>query len=270
MKRVLLIVPAVLLSLALGGCTGGPAAPPASAGAASESATVATVGTLSEEGQDLGNSRPTVSFDGLMVRRRVVIAVESANDADLAGVRTDLESAAAAAGSTLESISPDVLEPALLQKMVPELIVALPAGATVDQGRAIVTKATEEAGEAKAGVDNFYVLPVLVHDLRFTADTEDPTALSAAVDLEGIVSDALGNYSTTVEDGRLSIDYTGPLLGDETVESVRAGIARQAHTAVSAAVGPRSSAGEGVDMATEPAWDPEQLVSPQEHPHPAG
>jgi hypothetical protein len=270
MKRVLPLAPAVLLSLALGGCTGGPAAPPASAGAESESATATTVGALSEEGHDVGNSRPTVSFDGLMVRRRVVIAVESANDADLAGVRTDLESAAAAAGSTLESISPDVLEPALLQKMVPELIVALPAGATVDQGRAIVARATEEAGEAKAGVDNFYVLPVLVHDLRFTADTEDPAALSAAVDLEGIVSDALGNYSTTVADGRLSIDYTGPLLGDETVEIVRAGIARQAHTAVSAAVGPKSSAGEGVDMAAEPAWDPEQLVSSQEHPHPAG
>jgi hypothetical protein len=270
MKRVLLLAPAVLLSLALGGCTGGPAAPPASAGAASESATATTVGALSEEGHDVGNSRPTVSFDGLMVRRRVVIAVESALDADLAGVRRDLEKAAAAEGSTLESISPDVLEPALLLKMVPELIVALPATATVSQGRAIVTKATEEAGTAKPGVENFYVLPILVHDLRFTAETQDPAALSAAVDLEGIVSDALGVYVTTVGDGKLIIDYTGPLLGDETVESVRAGIARQVHTEASTTVGPRSSTGEGVDMATEPAWDPEQLDAAQEHPHQAG
>jgi hypothetical protein len=271
MKRVLLLAPAVLLSLTLGGCTGGPAAPPVSPGAANESASATTVGALSEEGHDVGNSRPVVSFDGLMVRRRVVIAVESALDADLAGVRGDLDKAAAAEGSTLENISPDVLEPALLQKMVPELVVALPATATINQGRAIVTKATQEAGEAKPGVENFYVLPVLVHDLRFTADTDDPAALSAAVDLEGIVSDALGNYVTTVEDGRLNIDYTGPLLGDETIESVRAGIARQAHTAVSAAsIGPRSSAGEGVDMATEPAWDPEQLETAQEHPHQAG
>jgi hypothetical protein len=270
MNRVLWVAPAVLLSLTLGGCTGGgPAAPSASGGAAGDSATATNAGA--EEGHDVGNGRPPVSFDGLMVRRRVVIAVESANDADLAGVRSDLETAAAAAGSTLENISPDVLEPALLQKMVPELIVALPADATVDQGRAIVSKATGEAAEAKAGVDNFYVLPVLVHDLRFTADTEDPAALSAAVDQEGIVSDALGNYDTTVEDGQLRIDYTGPLLGDEIVESVRAGIARQVHTAVPAAdVGPRTSTGEGVDMAKEPAWDPEQLVTSQEHPHPAG
>jgi hypothetical protein len=268
MKRVFVIAPAVLLSLALGGCTGGGPAP---AAPASEPATATTVGDLSEQGQDLGNSRPAVSFDGLMVRRRVVIAVESALDADLAGVRRDLDKAAAAEGSTLENISPDVLEPALLQKMVPELIVALPATATVDQGRAIVTKATEEAGEAKPGVENFYVLPVLVHDLRFTAETADPAGLSAAVDLEGIVSDALGNYVTSVENGQLVIDYTGPLLGDETVENVRAGIARQAHTTESAAaVGPRSTTGEGVNMATEPAWDPEQLETAQEHPHQAG
>ena len=270
MKRVFVVAPAVLLSLALGGCTGGPGEPPAPAAPASEASTATTVGALSEEGQDLGNSRPTVSFDGLMVRRRVVIAVESALDADLPGVRRYLDNAAAADRSTLENISPDVLEPALLQKMVPELIVALPATATVDQGRAIVTKATEEAGVAKTGVENFYVLPVLVHDLRFTADTEDPAGLSAAVDLEGIVSDALGNYVTSVENGQLVIDYTGPLLGDETVENVRAGIARQAHTAVSVAVGPRSGTGEGVDMATEPAWDPEQLETATEHPHQAG
>jgi hypothetical protein len=223
---------------------------------------------LSEEGHDVGNSRPAVSFDGLMVRRQVVIAVESANDADLAGVRSDLETAATAAGSTLQSISPDVLEPALLQRMVPELILAIPATATVDDGRAIVQKATAGREAARAGVDNFYVLPVLVHDLRFSATTGDPAALSAAVDEEGIVADALGNYDTSVEDGELSITYTGPLLGDETVESVRAGIARQAHVEASAiAVGPRATTGTGVDMANEPEWDPELLGAAQEHTH---
>lgn len=268
MTRVLMVAPAVLLALALGGCTsGGPVTPVA---LESGDPTVTSVG-LAEEGQDLGNGRPDVTFDGLMVRRRVVIAVESANDADLAGVRTDLETAAAAAGSTLTPISPDVLEPALLLRMVPELILALPSTATVDQGRAMVQKATESSGKPKAGLENFYVLPVLVHDLRFTATTKDAAGLSAAVDQEGIVSDALGNYDTTVEGGELSIAYTGPLLGDEIVESVRAGIARRAHTAASAvAVGPRATTGSGVDMAREPAWDEEQLESGKEHPHSGG
>jgi hypothetical protein len=267
MRRVLIAAPAVLLSLTLGGCTGGPAVPSASTGGANEPATVTGAGPA-EEGQDLGNGRPRVTFDGLMVRRQVVIAVESGNDADLAGIRTDLEAAAAATGSALAGISPDVLEPALLQRMVPELILAVPATATVDEGRAIVRKATEGRESARAGVDNFYVLPVLVHDLRFSATTGDPAALSAAVDGEGIVSDALGNYETTVDGQQISITYTGPLLGDETVESVRAGIARQAHVEASAiAVGPRATTGTGVDMANEPEWDPEQLGTAKEHTH---
>jgi hypothetical protein len=216
----------------------------------------------------VGNGRPDVSFDGLMVRRRVVIAVESANDADLAGLRTDLETAAAATGSSLAPISPDVLEPALLLRMVPELILALPATATVDQGRAMVNKAIEGKATATAGVENFYVLPVLVHDLRFSATTGDPAALSAAVDEEGIVSDALGNYETTVDGQQISIAYTGPLLGDEIIESVRAGIARQANTPASAIdVGPRATTGSGVDLASEPPWDEEQFETEKEH-HP--
>ena len=267
MKRVFVIAPAVLLSLALGGCTGGGPAP---AAPASESATATTVGDLSEEGQDLGNSRPAVSFDGLMVRRRVVIAVESALTPIWPASGGTSTRPPRPRGPCWRTFPLTCSSPHCCRS-VPELIVALPATATVDQGRAIVTKATEEAGEAKPGVENFYVLPVLVHDLRFTADTEDPAGLSAAVDLEGIVSDALGNYATSVENGQLVIDYTGPLLGDETVESVRAGIARQAHTAASAAaVGPRSTTGAGVDMATEPAWDPEQLETAKEHPHQAG
>jgi hypothetical protein len=267
MSGVLWVAPAVLLSLTLGGCTGGgPAAPaPEESGPAN-----ATNVGVSEEGHDVGNGRPEVTFDGLMVRRRVVIAVESVNDADLAGVRKDLETAAAAVGSTLAGISPDVLEPALLLRMVPELILALPATATVDQGRAIVNKAIEGKGTAKTGVENFYVLPVLVHDLRFSATTADPAALSAAVDGEGIVSDALGNYDTTVEGQQISIAYTGPLLGDEIVESVRAGIARQARVTASAiAVGPRATTGSGVDMASEPAWD-EELETEKEHAHSGG
>ncbi len=63
------------------------------------------------------------------------------------------------------------------------------------------------------GPKHFHVLQVLVHDLRFSIDTANPAALSAAVDREGILSDALGNYDTNVGNGVLSIDYTGPAAG---------------------------------------------------------
>jgi hypothetical protein len=275
MQRTLLIAPAVLLAFSLAGCTGGaqagPAANPSLTAAAGSSANAAgtadRVLAQAEEGQDLGNGRPTVSYDGLMVRRRVVIAVHTALDADLAGIRKRLDAAAAARGTALTDVSPDVLEPAVLQQMVPEVTVALPATATADDGRTIVRAVTEQ-DTGKLGVENFYVLPVLVHDLRFSVDTADPAAVSAGVDREGIVSDALGNYSTQARDGQLSISYTGPLLGDEIVETVREGIGRQAHVpAGKVAVAPRSDAGTGVDMAAEPPWDPEELESQAIHPH---
>ncbi|MET3936518.1 hypothetical protein [Arthrobacter sp. OAP107] len=271
MKRTLLIAPAVLLAFSLAGCTGGvqasPAANPAPSAPASSAAAADRVLAQAEEGQDLGNGRPTVSYDGLMVRRRVVIAVHAGLEADVAGIRKRLDAAAAARGTVLSAISPDVLEPAVLQQMVPEVTVALPSTATPDDGRTIVRAVTEE-DTSKLGVKNFYVLPVLVHDLRFSVATADPGAVSAAVDREGIVSDALGNYSTVAQGGQLSISYTGPLLGDETVESVREGISRQAHVpAAQVAVAPRSTSGTGVNMAAEPPWDAEQLEDQAIHPH---
>lgn len=272
MNRSLLIAAAVLLAFSLAGCTGGvqasPAANPAPIPPSSSAANAADrVLAQAEEGQDLGNGRPTVSYDGLMVRRRVVIAVHTALDADAAGIRKRLGAAAAARGMALSAISPDVLEPAVLQQMVPEVIVALPSTATPDDGRSIVRAVTGE-DTGKLGVKDFYVLPVLVHDLRFSAATTDPAGVSARVDREGIVSDALGNYSTVARKGRLSISYTGPLLGDEIVESVRDGISRQAQiSAGEVTVGPRSPAGTGVDMAAEPPWDPEQLEGQAIHPH---
>jgi hypothetical protein len=276
MKRVLLLAPAVLLSLS--SCTSGvqvgldPAFAPNATSATPGSgngtgATTDTVLAQAEEGQDLGNGRPAVSYDGLMVRRRVVIAVHSRLDADLVGIRRKLDAAAAAQGLTLADISPDVLEPAELQHLMPELTVLLPTTATLDDGQALVTRTTGDETQ-KLGAEHFHVLPVLVHDLSFTIGATNPTRLSAAIDREGILSDAFGNYRTTRGIGKLSFSYTGPLLADETVESVRSGISRQAHVAASyVTVTPRSPAGTGVDMATEAPWDPEVTEQKKGHTH---
>lgn len=266
----------VLLAVCLAGCTGGgggSAVPASSAPPASDASGSGGDAVLSQvqEGQDLGNGRPEVSYDGLMVRRRVVIAVHSDVNAELTGVRKKLDAAAAARDIALDAISPMVLEPAVLQHVKSELIIALPASATLDDGRALVDqsfgKSAGEGAEMMAA-ERFHVLPVLVHDLQFTIATATPAALSAAVDKEGILSDALGTYGTAVDGGRVTFSYSGPLLGNGTVESVRAGIARQAHVdASSVAVGPRSLTGTGVDMATEPPWDPEVIEEKPGHAH---
>lgn len=276
----------VLLAVSLAGCTGSGdspvpppsalsgagASPPAGSPAGGSPAGGDPAPAQLQEGQDLGNGRPDVSYDGLMVRRRVVIAVHSEINAELEGVRKKLEAAALTRKVTLHAISPTVLEPAVLQHVMPELIVALPAWATVADGQAVVDRVVvdQAAGDGTAAMvaGHFHVLPVLVHDLNFTVESASPAALSSAVDKEGILSDALGNYGTSVGNGQVVFSYTGPLLGDGTVESVRAGIARQAHVAVTAVgVTPRSRTGTGVDMAREPPWDPEVVDERPGHAH---
>ncbi len=76
---------AVLISVfVLGGCT---------AGATSSTQPPAT-GVTAQAGSDVGNDRPQVTYDGLMVRRRVVIAIHSTPNADLASLREQLDLAA--------------------------------------------------------------------------------------------------------------------------------------------------------------------------------
>lgn len=269
MKRALLAVPVTLLALALASCTGDQPRPlgPSSA-APAEVATLAadnSVDHAAEEGRDAGNGRPVISYDGLMVRRRVVIAVHTGKDADLEGIRTVLDAEAAMQSMALAPIPPTVLEPAVLQHVVPELIVALPPTATLEAAQAIADQASEQ-GTAALGAEHFHVLNVLVHDLKFAVTTADPAQIATGVEKEGILSDYLGNYTTETSNGLLTFSYTGPLLGDDVVENVRSAIARPGHaSAQDITVLPRSTTGAGVDMENEPVWEPEISEDKEDH-----
>jgi hypothetical protein len=244
---------AALLVLALSACTGGPPAPAQPSPTAAPSAAPVSL----ETGTDVGNGRPAVSHDGLMVRRRAVIAVHPAPDADLGALRARLEQAAAAGGIVLSGISPDVLEPGILEHLSPDLILALPPGSTSDDAQKLADLAFGREGSSP-GVEHVHVASVLVHDLRFSVAAADPAALARAVAEEGILSDALGNYGTSVDGGALTVTYTGPLLSDALVESVRNGIARGAGVEPALVMlSPRSATGEGVDMSLEPEPEPE-------------
>lgn len=260
----------LLLTSVVAGCTAGPTAtiarPTASATASSAAVPAAVAGS------DVGNGRPQVTYDGLMVRRRVVIAILPVPGADVDALRRELDRAAASRHTTLSDISPSVLDPADQERLAPDVTVVLPAGATLaDAGKLMAPAASDPGTSARAAfpeVQDYEVAPVLVHDLRFTVRATNPSVMAAAIAREGILADALGTYSTSSGSGRLDITYTGPLLSDDLVELVRRGIARGEGVQPSAVtVSPRSTTGVGVDMATEPLPAPvvEAVSAPHDH-----
>lgn len=257
MSRVLRVLSVLLLGPALGGCTGAAttatsASTPTPGGAGSVAA--------AEAGSDVGNDRPQVSFDGLMVRRRVVIAIRPTDGADLGFVEQEMDRAAGRLHLTLSTISASVLDPALLENQAPELVLAFPAGTTLTEA-SLIDPAPGQPRRVP-GVAAYQVSSVLVHDLRFTASSANPVAMANDMDREGILSDALGNYTTTLGNHELDITYTGPLLSDELVQTVRVGIARGAGIQPAAVtVAPRSTTGVGVDMTKEPTPAPGPAIA---------
>ena len=213
-----------------------------------------------------------MSHDGLMVRRRAVIAVHPAPDAGTGKPRARLEQTAAAGGLVLSDIPPDVLEPAILEHLSPELILALPAGSNREDAEKLAEKAFGPEG-SYPGVEHVHVTSVLVHDLQFSVAAADPAALADSIAEEGILSDALGNYGTSLDAGAVTVSYTGPLLSDVLVESVRNGMARGAGVdAATVTLAPRSATGEGVEMSLEPEPAPEPEATPEDsgtHSHEA-
>ena len=82
------------------------------------------------------------------------------------------------------------------------------------------------------------------------------------------MADALGHYSTTLGHHKLEISYTGPLLSDHTIDSIRTAMTRPANLAPTAVtVTPRSTTGAGVDMATEPKPASVIVPAPTSHHH---
>lgn len=276
MGRIGKTAAAALLVLALSACTGGTpdpaaspgstAAPPATGGTQSDPPGQAGGGTVSlETGSDVGNGRPASSHDGLMVRRRIVIAVHPAAESDPDALRRRLDEAAAQQGLELSDISPMVLDELVLEHIVPEVIVALPADLTREDADRLAELAFGHEG-SYAGVEHVHVGQVLVHDLQFRIGAEDPASLAATIASEGILSDALGNYAASLDGGALTVGYTGPLLSDALVESVREGMARGAGREPGAVeLAPRSASGDGVVLSLEPA--PDQAASADDSGH---
>lgn len=254
MRRVTAAAGLLVLAGAVSGCTD--EAPSVVAARHPLGAAGRAVGA--EPGSDVGNGRPQVSYDGLMVRRRVALALHAGSDEELAELRGGLDEAAKRLHTRLSEMSSSVLDPALLEQRSPDLTLLLPAGASLADARILVRLAASTANIRDPRWCD--VTAVLVHDLRFSVHSKTPAAVAAAIAREGILSDALGNYLVTFGSAELDVSYTGPLLSDRLVYAVRDGMARSAGVQPAAvSVSPRSTAGVGVDLAKEPA--PPAVVS---------
>lgn len=111
----------------------------------------------------------------------------------------------------------------MLQHAVPELIVVLPANATTADAAALTDGAFGQE-QVFPGPEHVHVAQVLVHDLLSTVSSATPSSIMEAVALEGIPTDALGDYDARAGDGELELGYTGPALGDRSVDIARGGM----------------------------------------------
>jgi hypothetical protein len=222
--------------------------------------------TLAEARSDVGNDRPLVSFDGLMIRRRVVVAVHVAAAGDLRAIRRQFDRAAARGHTGLTPLPAGVLDPVPLERLAPDLVLALRAGATRADGIQLMRLVLRD-DRGRNVIRRHGVYTVLVHDLRFTVAVAHPTELASEIAREGIVSDALGNYRAVPGIQSLDLLYTGPLLSDSLLHAVQVGIARPALVSpATVVVAPRSLAGKGVHLADEPTPTPVQIsAAPHDH-----
>ena len=253
-RAPVVLVIALVTSGFLSGCTAGAAAPPP---AASERAGALATAQVTS---DVGNGRPVVNYDGPRVQRRVVLAMHATADADVPALRSRVDQRAVRAGLTVSDISPDVLPAGVLEQAVPQLNLLLPTGSSEDDARTLIDSS---AANPPA---QYFVLTVLVHDLVFEVAATDPGTLADAIAREGILSDALGNYETTLGADSLEVTYLGTLLGDEVVDSVRSAMARTAGTTLSrVSVTAGTPGGAGVDVAAEPIPQPVVLAGGTSH-----
>ncbi|HEY7273054.1 MAG TPA: hypothetical protein VH502_09995 [Actinoplanes sp.] len=216
----------------------------ARAGAAGTSASPA-VKPVAAVNDDAGDEQATTTYDGPMVRKRVAIALHVADGADRKLIGRQLQTAA-----EVEKVGPlsdatfAVFSATMLNYLVPEMTVVLPEGGTAEDAEVLMR-------DHEFNGVNFYLIEnVLVHDLTFAVIPSGvtPEAASAQQDAEGVLSDSLNHYATTVQRSGLTVRYFGAIISDGQVRAVREAMARAAHVTPDRVAVEPSSPGPGVDL----------------------
>ena len=175
---------------------------------------------------DAGDQQATTTFDGPMVRRRAAIGIHPVKGADRAHITEEL---AAIAKKTkvgpLEPATFAVFSSTMLEYLVPEMTFVAPEGVSVESAEAMMRDFQPSA------VAFYLVQPVLVHDVTFAvipAAGVKAADAAAVEDREGILTDELGKYRTSVQRSGVTVRYFGAILSDAAIEAVRDAMARAA------------------------------------------
>jgi hypothetical protein len=197
---------------------------------------------------DAGDKAATTTYDGPMVRRRTAIAIHPVAGADGNLIRGRLQAAA-----DWEKVGPltdatfAVFSAELLKYLVPEIVVVLPEGASLEDAEILMKDHRHPA------VAFYLVESVVVHDLTFAVIPHGVSArdVRARVDREGVLTDSLGQYTADAQDAGLTVKYFGALLSDGQILAVREAMARSAQVAVDQVIVEPSIVGGGVDLSSD-------------------
>jgi hypothetical protein len=208
----------------------------------SESSAIRPVAAVND---DAGDEQATTTYDGPMVRKRVAIALHVTGGADRKLIGRQMQAAA-----KVEKVGPltdatfAVFSPTLLNYLVPEMTMVLPEGVTAEDAEVLMRDHTF------TGVTFYLIENVLVHDLTFAVIPTGvtPEAASAQQDAEGVLSDSLNHYVTTVQRSGLTVRYFGAIISDGQVRAVRESMARAAHVTPDRVAVEPASPGPGVDL----------------------
>jgi hypothetical protein len=236
--RLCLVVFLLVLCGGVVARTGGWFARPAAAGATGP-AVVA---------DDAGDQQATTTYDGPLVRKRAAIAIHPVAGTDEAKITREVQAAARAARiGALEPATFAVFSEEMLTYLVPELTLVAPEDVPVATVEALMRD------HQPAGVAFYLVQPVLVHDLTFAAVPAKgvtPRAAQAYEDREGVLTDSLGRYVTTVQPAGVTVRYFGALLSDGQIATVREAMGRAGRVPAAQVEVEPNQPGPGVDLST--------------------
>jgi hypothetical protein len=197
---------------------------------------------------DAGDHLATTTYDGPMVRRRTAIGVRPVAGADRDLIGRQLRAAAAQEKlGPLSEATFAVFSAELLRYLVPEIVVVLPEGATLEDAEILMKD------HSYPTVAFYLAESVVVHDLTFAVISNGVPAgeVRDGVDREGVLSDSLGHYTVDAQNAGLTVKYFGALLSDGQILAVRESMARSAKVAVDRVLVEPTRSGGGVDLRKE-------------------